>query len=199
MKRINLIPLEAKKTAPNKWIKKHLLKSRSSRFIAIAVIIFIVINVWQATSLLRYKLAIASNKKKISQLRSKLGSSQDKYAEIKNERELIEKEIAQIEARFKLLRQIEQERVSWAMVLEYLSKLVPQNLWVDKISLKKDLITIVGTTFDNENVGRFMEGLDESKYFQKTSFNYTKKEKLTDRPVINFEVTTHLVESETWR
>ena len=76
--------------------------------------------------------------------------------------------------------------------MAHLSELVPQDLWINKVALNKDLITITGTTFDNAIVSRFMARLDESDYFKDTSFNYTQKAKLTDKPAIDFEVTTHI-------
>jgi len=193
MKRINLIPPEAKKITPKRWLKAYLLKSRTSRLVAVVVIVFIFVNIWQATSLLRYRFAINQGKKNIVKLQAKLTQSQNAYAQIKSQKQEIDKETRRIEEKFKILQQTQGERIAWAKVLAHLSELVPQDLWIDKVTLNKDLVTLVGTTFDNAIVSRFMARLDESKYFQDTSFNYTQKAKLTDKPVINFEVTTHIV------
>lgn len=199
MKRINLIPPEAKKITPKRWLKVYLLKSRTSRLVALIVIVFIAVNIWQATSLLRYRFAINQGKKNIIKLQAKLTQSQNIYAQIKSQKQEIEKETKRIEEKFKILQQAHGERIAWAKVLAYLSELAPQDLWVDKVTLNKDLITLAGTTFDNAIVSRFMARLDESAYFKDTSFNYTQKAKLTDKPVINFEVTTHIVLEKTLR
>lgn len=193
MKRINLIPPEAKKITPKKWLNTYLFKSRTSRLIALAVIVFISINLWQATSFLRYKFAVTQGKKNIAKLQTRLVQSQDAYDQIRGQKEEIQKEIKRIEEKFEILQQAQKERLAWAKVLLHLSELVPQDLWINKISLNKKLMTIVGTTFDNTIVSRFMAKLDESEFFQDTSFNYTQKKKLTDKAVINFEVTTHVV------
>ena len=193
MKRINLIPPEAKKIRPNKWLKVYIFKTRTSQFTALTVVLFVFLNLWQATSLLRYKFAVGQGKKNITKLQLKLVQSQDAYAKIKNQKQEIGRETKRIEEKFKILQQAQGERLAWAKVLAHLSELVPHDLWIDKVILNKDLITLVGTTFDNAIVSRFMARLDESKYFQETSFNYTEKAKLTDKPVINFEVTTHIV------
>lgn len=193
MKRINLIPPEAKKITPKRWLKAYLLKSRTSRLLAVAVIVFIFVNLWQATSLLRYKFSVSQSKKNINKLQLKLTQSQNAYAQIKSKRQEIDKEIKRIEEKFKILQQAQGERIAWAKVLAHLSELVPQDLWIDKVALNKDLVTLTGTTFDNAIVSRFMARLDESDYFKDTSFNYTQKAKLTDKPVINFEITTHIV------
>jgi Tfp pilus assembly protein PilN len=193
VKRINLIPPEAKKITPKRWLKAYLLKSRTSRLLAVAVIVFIFVNLWQATSLLRYKFSVSQSKKNINKLQLKLTQSQNAYAQIKSKRQEIDKEIKRIEEKFKILQQAQGERIAWAKVLAHLSELVPQDLWIDKVALNKDLVTLTGTTFDNAIVSRFMARLDESDYFKDTSFNYTQKAKLTDKPVINFEITTHIV------
>ena len=199
MKRINLIPPEAKKITPNRWLKNYFFKSRTSRLILLAVIFFIFINLWQATSLLRYKFAVRQDKKNIVKLQVKLIQFQNAYAQIKSQKQEIDKETRRIEEKFKILQQAQGERIAWAKVLAHLSELVPQDLWIDKVALNKDLVTLNGTTFDNAIVSRFMARLDESEYFKETSFNYTQKAKLTDKPVINFEVTTHIVLEKTLR
>jgi len=193
LKRINLIPPEAKKITPKRWLKAYIFKTRTSQFIALTLILFIFLNLWQATSLLRYKFAVGQGKKNIVKLQVKLTQSQNAYAQIKSQKEGIDKETRRIEEKFKILQQAQGERITWAKVLAHLSELVPQDLWINRVTLNKDLVTLTGTTFDNAIVSRFMAGLDESKYFQDTSFNYTQKAKLTDKPVINFEVTTHIV------
>ena len=106
---------------------------------------------------------------------------------------MIDKEAARIEEKFKILQQVQGERIAWAKILAHLSELVPKDLWINKVNLNKKVIILTGTTFDNAIVSRFMAELDESDYFKDTSFNYTQKAKLTDKPVMNFEIITHIV------
>jgi len=193
VRRINLIPPEAKKITPRRWLKAYIFKTRTSKFMALTLILFVFLNLWQATSLLRYRFAVSQGKKNIVKLQAKLTQSQNAYAQIKSQKQEIGKKTRRIEEKFKILQQTQGERIAWAKVLAHLSELVPQDLWIDKVTLNKDLVTLAGTTFDNAIVSRFMARLDESEYFKDTSFNYTQKAKLTDKPVINFEVTTHIV------
>lgn len=199
MKRINLIPAEAKKITPRRWLKVYIFKTRTAQFMALACILFIFLNLWQATSLLRYKFAVGQGKKNIVKLQAKLTQFQNAYAQIKSQRQDVDRETKHIEEKFKILQQGRGERIAWAKVLAHLSGLVPQDLWINKVALNKDLVTLTGTTFDNAIVSRFMASLDESDYFKETSFNYTQKAKLTDKPVINFEITTHIVSEKAAR
>jgi len=193
MKRIDLIPQEAKKITPKKWLRTYFLKSRTLRITVIALTLLIFINIWQVTSILRYRIAITSGKKNILKLKAKVNESQSALAELKGERESVEREIKRIEGKLEALIQTHRERYVWAEVLKRLSKLVPRDLWINKLRLNKELVTIAGTTFSNALVSDFMTRLDESDYFRETSFNYTEKTKLTGRSVIDFEVTTHVV------
>lgn len=197
MKRINLIPQEAKKITPNKWLKFYLLKTRTRRIIAMAVVGFVLFNLWQATSLLRYRFAITQAKKNISRLQVKLSQSQSVFSQIKTQRDEVDRETKRLEEKFRILQQAQAESMNFAKVMTRLSALIPQDLWISKVKFNDDLLTLVGTTFDNTIVSRFMSELDKSQYFKETSFTYTQKAKVNDKPVINFEVYTHAVLDKT--
>ncbi len=194
MKRINLIPREAKRIPAKKWIKIEVFKSRASRIITGIVLVVVFVSLWQATGIFRYKWANTRAEKRISQMQAQLTILQAQQEQIRKEREALDKEKKQAASRMKTLQEAKEEAVDWSSILAHLSSLVPQKLWVTRASLNRNLVTINGTTFDNTLVSRFMLRLDESKTFEDTSFNYTQKGKLDDTGVINFEVTTHLAE-----
>lgn len=199
MKRINLIPAEAKRTTAERWLRQYLLKSRASRIAAIVTVIFITVNIWQVSQLLRYKLAVLQGKAGIKKMQAKLGQMQGTYTSLNSQRQQLEREARRIEGRLETLQKLQTERFVWAKALSHLSGLLPQELWVNKITLNKEQVVIAGTTFDNALVGRFMARLDESEYFEQTTFNYTQKAELTDKPVLNFEVVTHVVLAKVMR
>jgi len=168
------------------------LRSRAAQLTIFVVLLLFAVNIWQATALIRHRLAITSGKKKIQQLRKDLAESRKTYELLVKERKDIEEEARIIERRFSLLRQAEANKSRWAPILVRLSELIPERLWIRDIKLDRELITIGGTTFDNEIVSRFMERLDKSEYFRDTGFNYTQKKQLDNGAVINFEVITHV-------
>lgn len=193
MKRINLIPEEAKRVTAAKWVKSFFLKSRLSRLSVLAAAVFVIFNIYQTGSLLRYKVVISLGKKQVNQMLEKLSAAQDDSAKIKIQAEQVARQEKYTQDKLDVLLAARTERIAWAGTLERISRLLPENLWVNKVIMNKQLITIAGTTFDNEVVGKFMSGLDESGYFRQTSFNYTKKSDMAGQAVIDFEVTTHLV------
>ncbi|MCK4649528.1 PilN domain-containing protein [bacterium] len=192
MKRIDLIPQEAKRITLGVWIRGQ-IRSGISKLLAVVIILLAILTLWQMSAHWRYKLAIATQKKKINKLQIQLNNDQSLYTQIEKEKEAIEKKKKYIEQRIVLLEEAQEAKIAWSTALVRLSRLVPQRVWVNKISLNKDVITIEGTTFDHALISRFMSRLDESKYFENTSFNYTQQARLVDQPVVNFEVTTHLL------
>ncbi|GEM_PF-1445931 len=193
MKRINLIPEESKQMTPKRWLKHYLVKSRSARIAASVVAIFMAVNLWQATAILRYNISIGNAKRSINLMQSKLADTQAAYSRMKLEREGIEKEAKRIEEKLRILAGAEGEKIVWAGTLGMVSRLVPDNLWINKGVFNKDAVVISGTTFDNTIVSGLMAALDASGYFKNTGFNYTQKSKLEDKPVLDFEVVTHIV------
>ncbi len=199
VKRINLIPEEARRITPRKWLGRHLLRSRVFRGVAIAVAALIGINLWQASSLLRYEFAIKSGRERAAEMERELAAATDAYAGMERKRREIEAEAGRVEEKFRLLNRAREGGIAWAEALAALSVLVPEDLWINKMTLNRELITVVGTTFDNAIVSRFMSDLDASGYFRGTSFNYTQKEEPRGKSVLNFEVTTHIVPEEAAR
>lgn len=193
MKRTNLIPEEARKVTFKKRLQIRILKSPVSRTVAAIVALFIFMNFWQGTAIFRHRLAVRQGKNNILRLQLKLAETQNTYAQLNVQKQLIDTEAKQIESRLLTLQQIQTGRLIWAKVLVNLSQLLPPELWVNRVTLNKELITIAGTTVDNVVVSKFMARLDESEFFRDTGFNYTQKAELTDKAVINFEITTHVV------
>lgn len=193
MKRINLIPEEGKKPSFKRWFNDYAARPLIWRFILILAVLFVFINLWQAVSILRYRMITADAKGSIKRLEARLSEIKNESESLKVEKEKIDKEAKSVEEKLNLLNQARAQNIAWAATLSRLSKLLPDNLWVNKVTLSKDEIKIIGATLDNSIVSSFMATLDESGYFKDTGFTYTKKAKVDEREVIDFEVNTHLV------
>lgn len=192
MKRINLLQAETKKAAAMKLPTIGILKSPFSRLVVIAIVGFISLNVWHATSLLRHEIAITAGKKAVAELEARLAYSQKMHQDIIEEKQEIDEKKKRVEAKARVLQQTQTERKDRAEILVELAKIVPEDLWLTKVAFKKGEATIGGATSSNEIVSRFMAELDKSDYFEGTNFNYTQKAKGQDKQVINFELTTRL-------
>ena len=83
MKRINLIPHEARKVDVKVWIKAWFSKGRSPKIIAAALIFFVLLFIWHGTAIFRYGLNIAAQKKKIKILLADRYKSKEKSCNCK--------------------------------------------------------------------------------------------------------------------
>lgn len=193
MKRINLIPPESRRLPAASRIRKYILKSGILKVIISISLLSFSVFIYNVSSMSRSRLKISLLKAEIKQLEAELEHTRDTQAQIKREIEAIEEENKYIQKRLSFLEDTKKEAVKWSDVLFVLNKFTPPDLWLSKISLKKDAITINGTTLNNAKVSNFMLKLDETGHFRQTSFNFTQKKK--DKPeeaIIDFEVTTHL-------
>jgi Tfp pilus assembly protein PilN len=193
MKRINLIPEEVKKVTLLKWLKSLYFGPGISRLLLLGISIFVIFNLYISYSLLHNKVAIALGKSKVSKMVEKMTEAQNAAAKIKIQMEQVVRESKYTQDKLDVLMEARTDKIAWAGILERLSKLLPENLWVNKVVMNDKTITIDGVTFDNEVVSKFMSELDKSGYFHQTGFNYTRKSELSGRAVIEFEVVTHLV------
>lgn len=197
MKRINLIPPEARRLSAPGWIGKYLFRSPMLRLAIFSILILFSIFIYQASISVRYRIKISLQKRSLKTLEAELARSQDEQRQIRGKIDAIEQESKNLEKKTSFLEKAKQEAVKWSEVLLCLSKFIPPDLWLGKICLNKQMITINGTTLNNSRISDFMVRLDESGYFKATSFNFTQKkrdsdERLKEFPVIDFEITTQL-------
>jgi Tfp pilus assembly protein PilN len=192
-KRINLIPAEARVLSVRGLIKRYFMKSRTHAIAGTVIFALVFIYVFQILNSVRYQVRISMQKKNIKNLETELASAKEKQKALRKEKELVDDENKNVQKRLSFLEGAKGEATQWSQVLVRLSKLTPADLWIGKVYLGKDMITIDGTALNNAKVSGFMADLDASAFFKDTSFNFTqKKEKKDTAPLITFEVTTHL-------
>jgi len=192
-RRINLIPAEARILSFKGMFKRYFLKSSHHTIAVLVVSLLVFIYLFQVFASVRYKIRITTQKSNIKKLEAELASTKEKEKALKKERELVDEENKNIQKRLSFLEGAKAEATKWSQVLLRLSKLTPGDLWINKVYLGKDMITLNGSTLNNAKVSSFMVDLDASGFFKDTSFNFTqKKEKKDGQPLISFEVTTHL-------
>lgn len=194
MKRINLLPLEARQKKSGDWLRSLFFGSTKKKLIVLVVILFIAFNFWQTSNLLGYRHVIEKEKDKIRKLQSHVSRAQSEAEKINEKKKLVEDETKKLRNIYDLLNEIEEEGMPFANTLKHLSELIHPELWLTEIQLKKDLVRITGTTLNHSTVSVFMKSLDTSEYFYNTSFTYTQQDKLEERTVIHFQITTQFQE-----
>jgi len=193
LKRINLIPDDVKKTPFLEGVKTFLIKNRMFSGVILAASVMIYITVWQTAMVAGYKASILKGKGAIREIKKDLAGARDRYAVMENKNQEVENEIKRISMKIGMLKKMRHKRLIWSKILIHLPGLVPEDLWISKMSLEGEKLVITGMTTDNVNVSVFMTCIDDSTYFENTGFNFTQKKKIADREIINFEVTTDIV------
>jgi Tfp pilus assembly protein PilN len=197
MKRINLISEELRALSKQGILRKYLWGSAVSR---IAVIfIFVMGSSFLLLFSFQYKLKfqVVQEKKHLKMIEEKLERGKDEQGKLKAQIQAVETENAYVTKRAAFLEKAKVDSVKWAGIISMFSKLIPSSMWLNKIALNKELVTLDGVALDNKIVSDFMVKLDESGYFTATSFNFTRKRKDTkdntkETPITDFEITTQL-------
>ena len=197
MKRINLISKELRALSKQGALKKYLLGSAVFRIAFI--FIFVLGCSFLSLVSLQYKLKFqaAREKKHLTVIEKELERGKDEQSKLKAQIQAVETENAYVTKRITFLEKAKIDSVKWSGIISMFSKLIPSSMWLNKIALNKELVTMDGAALDNKIVSDFMVKLDESGYFTATNFNFTRKRKDTkdntkETPITDFEITTQL-------
>ncbi len=197
MKRINLISGELRALSRQGAVTKYLWGSTLSRITVVCAaalggsFLFLFFHQHQ----LRFQ--IVQEKKNIAGIEKELERGKDEQSRLKAQIQAVETENTYVSRRIAFLEKTKVDAVKWSGVLSMFSKLIPSSLWLNKMVLNKELVTLSGVALDNKIVSDFMVKLDESGYCTATNFNFTRKRKdsndsTKETPVTDFEITTQL-------
>lgn len=141
----------------------------------------------------RYKLGISLKENQLQKLEKELDSYSELEFQIKSEIDTVQKDNEYLQKRILFLRDMSKDAVRWSGVLLVISKLIPHDLWLSKISLNKDEVILRGVTLDNMKVSEFMRSLEKAGCFKFITFNIIQKKKVDNEPLlVDFEIITSL-------
>ena len=193
MKRINLIPPEARKLSGFKRLKKFIVESYIAAFSLFLLFLFISGYIYNISLSISYRRKILSKEEKINKLEKEIVNRTRLREQRKHEAEKIAEENKYLQRRLTFLIEAKKKTVKWPEVLFVINKTTLPDMWLTKISLNREEITIKGTTTSNLKVSDFMNNLEKSGYFKSTTFTFTQKDETkTGKRVIDFEVITQL-------
>jgi Tfp pilus assembly PilM family ATPase/Tfp pilus assembly protein PilN len=79
------------------------------------------------------------------------------------------------------------------IIIYQLQRLIPEEVAIDFISIdEKNSISLRGQAFQLSNVFNFINAIEKSNYFKDVQTKYTRKKKLRDREITDFEVAFQL-------
>ena len=79
-----------------------------------------------------------------------------------------------------------------SQALVFLPTLIPDEIWINKLTINRDGVVINGSTLNNQAVSKFMDNLNRSKDFKGSSFHFTQKSEIGDATLYNFEIVSSL-------
>lgn len=167
-----------------------------NRFAVLMVVVALVLGglvLWQKTEENYYKARIEKTRADMALWQSQQEKASQAMDEISLTREEMERDMGQMKANLVIFEEILSGRVAWAKVLSSIGGVIPQELWLQRVSLNKRSVVITGAGFDNAVVLDLMKRLERSGAFEQVGFNYLRKVMLAERPAVSFEITAKVV------
>lgn len=193
MKRLNLIPKQVKKDQLG-LTGSPLLRSSSFKVILIIVIFFAIGVLMQFLLTKQYKWQLDKTKNQLQAAKVNLSRLQTEQLNLAKEREALLKKKSLVDARLEYLKSSKMDKpkeLSEALV--YLPSFMPDEIWINKLSVDRERMVINGSTLNNQAVSNLMDSLNKSKKFKDSSFNFTQKSIIGDMTLYNFEIITRPV------
>ncbi|MEO5359009.1 MAG: PilN domain-containing protein [Nitrospirota bacterium] len=184
MIKINLLPSDGK-------AKKRKKPPTAIPFLYLAVVLVLILSLGAAGvfyKMLSNKLDMmqkekAEKTKQIEALRKKI-----------KEVETLEAKIKSINDNKKVIEQLKNNQSTPVKVLDEISKLLPDNVWLIKMSINEQDLSLSGTAEKNDDVVSFVNNLKSSKLFTNVYLNKSQSGAISmgagraDLAVYNFEM-----------
>jgi type IV pilus assembly protein PilN len=174
MIRINLLPVKRKKRA----------KPLSSLFVAVSIIgvflllglVFLFISL--GSNLKSAQAQFEHNKQHIADLKKKIQEVDD-----------FEKRNMTFQERNKLIEQLRKNQNIPAMMLDEISRDIPNGIWLQSLAFSGGTVNLDGYAFSNAEVVAYVDNLKSSKKFSDVFLQESKQSDLEKIPVYSFKLT----------
>jgi type IV pilus assembly protein PilN len=174
MIRINLLPVRAAQ-------KRARLQGQLA-VMGVALISVIVICAMVYTSM---AVRIASQKKEIARIEKKIHSLKKIIGEVASIKQL-QKEY---QAKLDVLEDLKQKKTGPVHLLDELSAVLPEKLWLDDFKESGGNISIKGIGLNEATVANFMRDLEASPYYQGVELKVTEQKAQKDLKLQKFDLT----------
>ncbi len=180
---VNLLEAEKKRTSA-RTVKEFKIKPRLAGMAAGIAALALVLP--QIGSAFYYKHQADSYAKQVKDARAELTRRQSDQLELaEKEKTLLEKKNS-LEEKLVLFKQSGRDGRDFSKTLSKLAALMPEEIWVTKLSYADRKLTVVGATSKNELIVDFLEKLKKPSDFSDVTFNYTQRD--VSSPVYSFEI-----------
>ena len=119
-----------------------------------------------------------------------------KYKEVEKKIQDVVKQEKDLRKKKEIIESRMQSKKNPVRIMLYISKNIPESLWINKLTLKDEKIAIEGVTPTYKSIGLFIENLKSAVYFDK-SLDFggaeTEIDKRTGRRTEKFKITGKIV------
>jgi Tfp pilus assembly protein PilN len=192
MKRFNLIPKHGRKSQPGPSGVNLQGKPKVNIVLIIALIAVVLIALPNVINR-RSGNKLANARARLEEAKKELGRRQSQRLQLAKDYDLLVKKRIAAEERLQYLKEAKADKPGeLSQALVYMPTLIPDEIWINKLTVAGQQVVINGSTLDNQAVSKFMDSLNKSDRFKGSSFNFTQKNELGDATLYNFEVATNL-------
>jgi type IV pilus assembly protein PilN len=177
MIRINLLPRDERQKSRSIQLPK--IGSVMPVLVLLLVIaLFGAVSVFQTLQIGRLKSDIARAEQESAKLRPQIQTIQ----ELTQKRE-------ELERRLNVIQDLDKTRLQRVMLVDELSRCVPEHLWLVSYEEASNKVQIEGVTFSNLLVADFMTRLEASPLYGSVDLLVAEKGVIDQRNVVKFKVT----------
>ena len=158
---INLLPVR-------EWRKRENVRRQFSIFILSLILLSAIL--FAAGAAIQGKVALQRQElKKLEAQKKKLEYVNKKIAKVKAK----EKEV---EEKFKAIEKLQQGRTRTVRILDEIASSIPiERVWLSKLDLQGNRVSLSGVALDNHTVALFMQRLEASSLFKRVELKSTER------------------------
>src|SRR5262245_23033169 len=178
MIRINLLPKDERQKARRKLQLPKMGSMMPVLVLAMVLALFGAVSVFQALQIGRLKADIARADQEAAKLKPQIQTIQ----ELTMKRE-------ELQRRLNVIQDLDKTRLQRVMLVDELSRCVPEHLWLTTYEETGNKVQIEGVTFSNLIVADFMTRLEASPLYGSVDLLVAEKGQIDQRNVVKFKVT----------
>jgi type IV pilus assembly protein PilN len=118
--------------------------------------------------------------KTLTELQAKVGKVEE-YKAAKQE----------LEAKLLVIATLETGKLRVPRMLDNLAEFMPEKMWVEKMVMKGDSLSLEGFAIDHETIATFMKALEASPFFSNVELLLTEKKDVGGVAMKSFSLVTH--------
>lgn len=112
---------------------------------------------------------IQKNIDDVTAQKKKYDKELESLADIEKRIQGMEKEEIAIKSRVQVLQNLLKEKSNPMKLMHYIAEHIPSNVWITKIDIKQKAFLLEGNALDYDSIGKFVEALNQSVFFNKTA------------------------------